>query len=364
MDKKIIPLREKIDAIDKQLLALMNQRACYAQEIGHLKKEIQSPVFHPQREEQVIRDLMAVNPGPLNNQSIEPIWREIMSACRALEQAVRVAFLGPQGNFTQEAAVAYFGSSVEFEPCASIDAIFKAVSNENCRFGVIPIENSTEGVVTRSLDLLQQSSLKIVGEVGLKISHNLLSLNDHLSEIKVVYAHPQALAQCHNWLLEHMPQAQRQAVASNAEGARLASLDPQAAAVASEHAAGYFKLQVVAQGIQDASNNRTRFVVLARHDELQPEFSEGGTACTSVVVSVPNLPGAVCDLLAPLKAHQVSLTRFESRPARSDQWEYFFYMDIAGHAKEPAVAQALEEVRRICTFFKLLGSYSVRREFV
>lgn len=362
MDNQIPQLRDEIDELDRQLLDLLNQRARLAQQIGEIKKEVCSPVFHPEREAQVIQSLVAANQGPLRAQSIAPIWREIMSACRSLEQVIRVAFLGPVGTFSEQAALEYFGSSAEFEACPDIDAIFRAVSNENCRFGIVPIENSTEGVVTRSLDLLQQASLKIVGEVGLRIRHNLLSLQGKLDEIEVIYAHPQALAQCQNWLTAHVPQARRQAVSSNAEGARLAASEPMAAAVSSERAAGIFGLQVVARGIQDASNNRTRFVVLANNSELQPEFSDQAAACTSVVVSVPNKPGAVYDLLAPLKAHEVSLTRFESRPARSDQWEYFFYMDIAGHIGQPAVAQALQDVREICSFYKLLGSYIVSRE--
>lgn len=362
MDKEIKNLRSQIDAIDLELLQLLNRRAALAQQIGELKKELQSPIFHPQRENQVIEALSKSNPGPIKDESIAPIWREIMSACRALEQTIRVAFLGPQGTFTEEAAISYFGCSVEFEPCNDIDAIFKAVSNGNCRFGVVPVENSTEGVVTRSLDLLQQEPLKIVGEVSLRVRHQLLALQNDLHKITTVYAHPQALAQCQNWLTQHIPHAKRQAVSSNAEGARLASMDPTAAAIASERTAGFFQLHVVMPGIQDVSSNRTRFVILAQKEELQPPYSDDDISCTSIVVSVPNIPGAVHDLLAPLKAHKVSLTRFESRPAKSDQWEYFFYMDVVGHASQPSVAKALEDVRQICTFYKVLGSYFVRRE--
>lgn len=363
MDKKQIDsLRNQIDGLDRQLLDLLNARAQLAQEIGHVKKESCSPVFHPQREAQVIADLMAINAGPLRAQSIGPIWREIMSACRSLEQVIRVAFLGPAGSFTEQAVLNYFGSGVELEPCTSLDAIFQVVDSENCRFGVVPIENSTEGVVTRSLDLLQQTPLKIVGEVGLRIRHNLLALQEKPEHIEVVYAHPQALAQCQGWLSAHVPLAKREAVSSNAEGARLAALDSKAGAIASARAASLMGLQIVAQGIQDVSSNRTRFAVLAQHHEVQPPFTDQTPTCTSVVVSVANRPGAVHDLLAPLKKYGVTLTRFESRPARSDQWEYFFYMDIDGHVGRPEVAQALEEVRQMCSFYKLLGSYAVHRE--
>lgn len=354
--------RSQIDALDKELLELLNQRAEAASHIGEIKKLTTSAVFHPQRERQVIQNLVSHNRGPLSEQSIEAIWREVMSACRSLEQVIQVAFLGPQGSYSEEAAISHFGSSVVFQPCPDVESVFKAVENGNCYYGVAAVENSTEGVVTQVLDLLQKTPLKIIGEVSLKIRHSLLRKEASLENIEVVYAHTQALAQCQQWLSKNLPNAKRQAVASNSFGAKLASEDPCAAAIASQRAATAYGLHTLVQNIQDISHNRTRFVVLAPSSEPQRAYEEGTPVCTSLVVSVPNRPGAVYDLLAPLKKHQVSLSRFESRPAKSEQWEYFFYMDIEGHIEQPSVASAVEEVRQICTFFKLLGSYPIEQE--
>lgn len=362
MDKNINTFRQEIDAIDLQLLQLLNRRAQCAQEIGEIKKLTGSPVFHPEREKQVIENLTLANTGPILNTSISFIWQEIMSACRALEQTIQVAFLGPEGTFTHEAAISFFGQSAVFEPCTTIDAVFKAVSNENCRFGIIPIENSTEGSVNRALDLLQQSSLKIIGELRLDIHHQLLSIDSDLYHIKTVYAHPQALAQCQLWLAENLPNAIKQAVNSNAEGALLASQTPHTAAIAGKNAAQIYQLHILSQGIQDTQYNKTRFVILARQKESQVPPSTVESSMTSLVVSVPNKPGALHDLLVPLKKHQVTLTRLESRPAKSEHWDYFFYMDIEGHLEHPPVKQAIEEMEKICSFFKILGSYCVRKE--
>jgi chorismate mutase/prephenate dehydratase len=349
-------LRVQIDAMDRQLLGLLNQRAQLAQQVGKVKERDGSPVFRPDREAAVIDGLKQVNEGPLKNDSIAPIWREIMSACRALETRMRVAFLGPVGTFSEQATLNYFGSSVDGLPCASIDDVFKAVEAGAVNFGVVPIENSTEGVVARSLDLLLQSPLTLVGETSLLVQHNLLRLTPALEGIQTVVAHPQALAQCQAWLSKHLPQAERRPVASNAEGARLAGTDASLAALASERAATMYGLHVVRAAVQDEAHNRTRFVIISRSDRAPPVAATGHD-CTSVVVSVDNRPGAVHDMLVPLKQHSVSMTRFESRPARSGQWEYLFYMDLAGHATDDAVAMVLQDLRGQCTFFKLLGSF-------
>ncbi|MEY4427493.1 MAG: hypothetical protein RLZZ182_182 [Pseudomonadota bacterium] len=349
-------LRVRIDSVDRQLLSLLNQRARLAQAVGEVKKIDGSPVFRPDREIQVIEGLKQANPGPVLPDSIAPIWREIMSACRALESKQRVAFLGPVGTFTEQAALKYFGSSIEPVLCASFDEVFRATEAGSADFGVVAIENSTEGVVARSLDLLLQSPLVVVGETSLLVRHNLLRSTPSLAGITSVAAHPQALAQCQNWLSQHLPQAERHAVSSNAEGARLAAADPSVAALASERAATMFGLHVVQAAVQDEAHNRTRFVVLTR-PERQPPSAPTGHDCTSLIVSVPNRPGAMHDLLVPLKQHGVSMTRFESRPARSGQWEYVFYIDLAGHQQEPAVAAALGELQAQSSMFKLLGSF-------
>lgn len=356
VNEALASLRVQIDAMDRQLLGLLNQRAQLAQQVGKVKERDGSPVFRPDREAAVIDGLKKDNAGPLKNDSIAPIWREIMSACRALETRMRVAFLGPVGTFSEQAMLNYFGSSIDGLPCATIDDVFKAVEAGSVNFGVAPIENSTEGVVARSLDLLLQSPLTLVGETSLLVQHNLLRSAPSLEGIQTVVAHPQALAQCQGWLSKHLPQAERRPVSSNAEGALLASSDTTMAALASERAASMYGLHVVRAAVQDEAHNRTRFVIISRNDRA-PQVMPTGHDCTSVVVSVDNKPGAVHDMLVPLKQHGVSMTRFESRPAKSGQWEYLFYIDLAGHAQDDAVAKVLQDLRTQCTFFKCLGSF-------
>ena len=351
-------LRAQIDALDLKLLATLNERASLALAVGELKKAQGSVVFRPEREAQVIDGLKRANPGPLRADSVAPIWREVMSACRALETPTRVAFLGPAGTFSEEAALGYFGSSIVRLPCASFDEVLHATLAGAADFGVVPVENSTEGVVARSLDLFLTTPLFIVGETNLIVRHNLLRRENSLDAIAAVCAHPQALAQCHGWLANHLPHAERRPVASNAEGARIAAADPTLAAIASERAGSEFGLHVVAPAIQDDAHNRTRFAILA-DPQRHPRPSACGHDCTSLVVSVPNRPGAVHDMLVPLKQHGVSMSRFESRPARSGQWEYYFYIDIQGHPDEPHVAAALQGLRSVCAFFKLLGTYPI-----
>ncbi len=354
----LLSLRTQIDAVDRDLLALLNRRAALAQEVGEVKKREGSVAFRPEREAQVIDGLKATNPGPLNGDSVAPIWREIMSACRALETPTRVAYLGPAGTFSELAALGFFGSSIVQVPCTSIDEVFRATAAGAADFGVVPVENSTEGVVARSLDLFLTTPLFIIGETSLFVRHNLLRKQASLDGIQAVCAHPQALAQCHGWLAHHLPQVERRPVASNAEGARLAGLDGTLAAVASDRAASEYGLHVVAPAIQDDAHNRTRFAIVT-HPERHPQPQASGHDCTSLVVSVINRPGAVHDMLVPLKAHGVSMSRFESRPARSGQWEYYFYIDLQGHPNQPHVAAALQELRGVCAFFKLLGTYPI-----
>ncbi len=358
MAKTLPQLRVQIDALDLELLALLNQRAALAHEVGEIKRIDRSPVFRPERETQVIHRLQTHNPGPIKSTSLAVIWREIMSACRALESVQRVAYLGPVGTFSEQAAQQYFGSSMEPVLCVNLDEVFRATTAGGAEFGVVPIENSTEGVISRSLDLLLNSPLHIVGETSLLVRHNLLRLTPTLADIEVVCAHPQALAQCQDWLSTHLPQAERRAASSNAEGARLAATNPAWAAIASTRAGSEFGLHVVSQAIQDDAFNRTRFAVVCLPQTL-PAPQASGNDCVSLIVSVPNQPGAVHDLLVPLKTHGVSMTRFESRPARSGQWDYYFYIDIQGHPSQPHVALALAELQTLCAFYKVLGTYRV-----
>jgi len=351
-------VRARIDAVDRELLALLNRRATLAQEVGTIKQRDGGPVFRPEREAQVIEGLKSANAGPLPRDAVAPIWREIMSACRALETPTRVAYLGPAGTFSELAALGFFGSTIAGQPCPSIDEVFRATSAGSVDFGVVPVENSTEGVIARSLDLFLATPLVIVGETSLAVEHNLLRRTAGIDGITAVCAHPQALAQCHAWLSAHLPNVERRPVSSNAEGARLAAGDASIAGIASRHAATEYRLETVASAIQDDPHNRTRFAIVA-HPDRQPQPRASGHDRTSLVVSVPNRPGAVHDILVPLKQHGVSMTRFESRPARSGQWEYYFYIDLQGHPDEPEVAAALSELRALCAFFRPLGAYPV-----
>ncbi len=358
MSASLADLRAQIDALDRQLLDLLNQRAKVAQEVGEVKKREGSPFFRPDRVAQVIEHIQKTNQGPLKSEHVEAVWREIMSACLALEAPVRVAYLGPAGTFSEQAALQFFGASIEHVPCISIDEVFRATAAGSASYGVVPVENSTEGVVSRSLDLFLHSPLHIVGEISLMVRHNLLRLSDSLENIEVVLAHPQALAQCQGWLTTHLPDVERRAVSSNAEGARLASTHPAWAGIASDRAATQFGLHTAAHAIQDDAFNRTRFAVVCLPQTL-PSPPPSGKDCVSLVVSVPNRPGAVHDILVPLKTHGVSMTRFESRPARSGQWEYYFYIDLQGHPSQPAVQAALVDLQQLCAFYKVLGTYPV-----
>ncbi len=348
-------LRIDIDAVDQQLLTLLNQRAGLAHEVGEVKKLDGSPVFRPDREAQVIAKMQATG-SKLKPEGIAAIWREVMSACRALEEPQQVAFLGPKGTYSEEAAQQFFGSSMGSLPCQSIDEVFRATASGSAEFGVVPIENSTEGVIARTMDLLLASNVHIVGNVSLMVRHNLLRQSESMDGISVVYGHPQALAQCQAWLSKHLPHAERRVASSNAEGARQATLDKASAAIASSRAGVEFGLQTVAKAIQDEVHNRTRFAVICRPD-VMPLPEPTGNDAVSLVVSVKNQPGALHDLLVPMKTHGVSMTRFESRPARSAQWEYNFYIDLVGHISDESVAAALAELQTRCAFYKVLGCY-------
>ena len=351
-------LRQRIDGVDQALLQLLNQRARIAQQVGELKKREGTPFFRPDRVAQVIEQIQAANPGPLKSQHVAAVWREIMSACLALESPQRVAVLGPQGTFCEQAAIEFFGGAADLVHCANFDEVFHATAAGSAQYGVVGVENSTEGMVTRSLDLFLHTPTHVVGEVSLLVRHNLLRLVPSADGIEAVLAHPQALAQCHAWLAKHLPHAERRPVSSNAEGARLAATNPAWSGLASERAATQFGLHIVAHAIQDDAYNRTRFAIICLPQTMATP-APSGRDCTSLVVSVPNRPGAVHDLLAPLKAHGVSMTRFESRPARTGQWEYYYYIDIDGHPQQPAVARALDELKRLCAFYKVLGAYPV-----
>ena len=351
-EQRLAPIRNQIDSLDAQILDLLTKRAQAAQEVGHIKGGFSSPVFRPERERQVVTRLQEMNVGPLFPDGIAAIWREVMSACRALEARQIIAYLGPVGTFSEQAAQTYFGHSIAGLSCNSIDEVFKAVEKGAAQFGVVPVENSSEGAISRTLDLLLDSPLHISGEVVLPIHHHLLTKSGKLDGVLTVCAHAQALAQCQQWLSEHVPQLKRQAVSSNAEAARMAASDPSIAAIAGEPAQVAYSLQAVASQIQDDPHNRTRFVVIGSN-----ECQATGCDQTSLVLSVDNQPGAVHRLLEPLAKHGVSMNRLESRPARKGTWEYHFYIDIAGHTEDVRVAKALDELKATAAFYKNLGSY-------
>ena len=352
LNSRLKPLRDRIDEIDAQLIALLNQRAAIALEVGEVKKHYNAPVFRPEREQQVIARLQSMSAGPLVDEHISAIWREIMAASRALERPIMTAFLGPAGTYSEEAMHEYFGHSIEGLPCLSIDEVFRAVEAGAAEFGVVPAENSSEGAVSRTLDLLLQTQLSIGGEIALPIHHNLLTQSGGLDGVTRVCAHAQALAQCQRWLATHLPHLERQAVSSNAEAARIAAADAGVAAIAGDRAAARYGLQAAYTLIQDDPHNRTRFVVIGR-----APAGQSGLDQTSLIVSVKNEPGAVFKLLEPLARHGVSMTRFESRPARVGTWEYYFYIDVEGHREDAPVAAALAELEKKAAFLKILGSY-------
>jgi len=352
MDERLQQVRDAIDAIDLQLVERLNERARLVAEVGRIKQGSGAPIFQPEREAEVVRRVVAASTGPLPGPALEAIYREIMSAARAIQRPLTVAYLGPQGTFSELATLKRFGSSAQLQSCASIDEVFRAAESERVDFAVVPVENSSEGAVSRSLDLLLGTSLQIVAEVSVPVHLHLLTLPGTLAGVTRVLAHPQALGQCVAWLNLNAPGLERVSVASNAEAARQASLEPTAAAIAGDQAAVRYGLQTVAPLIQDDAHNRTRFVVLGRHGGRP-----SGADKTSLILSVANRAGAVYEMLAPLARHGVSMTRFESRPARNGAWEYHFFVDVEGHATDAPIAAALRELQQTCAFFRCLGSY-------
>jgi chorismate mutase/prephenate dehydratase len=310
--------------------------------------------YRPEREAQVLRQARARNAGPLRDEEVLRLFREIMSACLAQQEPLKVAFLGPEGTFTQTAVLNHFGHSVRALPLGSIDEVFHEVEAASADFGVVPIENSTEGSVNNTLDRFLTSPLKICGEVELRIRHHLMGMMTALSRVVRVCSHPQSLAQCRQWLEEHLPGVEQVPVSSNAEGARRARDEKGSAAIAGETAAEVYGLKVLAAEIEDRADNTTRFLVLGRK-----LFAPSGDDRTTLIVSVghTDAPGALYRLLEPLARHRVSLTRIESRPSRRRKWDYVFFMDLEGHADEPHVARALLALKKRASLFRLLGSY-------
>ncbi len=342
--------RAAIDALDEKIAALLNERANHAAAIGKLKAD--GGAYRPEREAEVLRRIALANRGPLASEALAHLFTEIISACRALEQPLSVAYLGPQGTFSEMALAKQFGASVAAQPCGSIDEVFRAAETGAAQYAVVPVENSTDGAIGRTLDLLLATPLKICAEVVLRVQQNLMAKRASMKSIRKVYSHPQSLAQCHGWLSQNLPGARRVPLASNAEAARVAAKEAGAAAIGPEIAAARYGLKLLARSIEDDPKNRTRFLVLGSHDA-----GPSGADRTSLVMSAHNRPGAVHELIAPFAADGVSMTRLESRPARTGQWEYYFYVDIEGHQKDEKVAKAVAELRDKAPFVKVFGSY-------
>jgi len=347
-------LRDEIDSIDERLLQLISRRVEIAQEVAHTKLAAgeSASFYRPEREAEVLNRIRELNQGPLTSEEVVRLFREIMSTCLAKEKPLNVAFLGPEGTFTQTAAIKHFGHAVVTRPHDSISQIFREVESGESDFGVVPIENSTEGVITHTVDTFLESSLKICGEVELRIHHHLLARGDDLSAIKKIVSHQQSLGQCRRWLETHMPAVETESVSSNAEAARIASEDDSVAAIAGITAADIYKLTTLARNIEDNPDNTTRFLVIGK---LEPQPT--GNDKTSLLMTTRNQSGALSKLLMPLARHDVSMTRIESRPSRTGLWEYIFFVDIEGHRNDEKVVAALQEMRQEAAFLKWLGSY-------
>ena len=349
-DEQLKQHRDAIDSIDAQILELINARAEHARRIGEIKGG--GVMYRPEREAQVLRRIKELNRGPLPDELAARLFREIMSACLSLERPLQVAFLGPLGTFTESAAVKHFGHAALLSPCRSIDEVFRATEAGQSDFAVVPVENSTEGAVGRTLDLMTQTPLKVCGEVVLRIHQHLLRKIPSLEGVQRVYSHSQSLGQCHEWLNANLPQVERIPCTSNAEAARLASLDETSAAIAGESAAERYELAKVATNIEDEPNNTTRFLVLGQQDS-----PASGKDKTSLLMTAKNQAGAMHDLLAPLAKNGVSMSKFESRPAKGGSWEYVFFVDIDGHHDIEPVKSALKDLREHAVMLRVLGSY-------
>jgi len=356
LQKALAGVRTEIDSIDSELLHLLNQRARCAQKVGEIKAAHGEAghIYRPEREAQVLRRLQETNPGPLPSENITFFFREVMSACLSLEEPLGIAYLGPLGSFTGSAATKHFGHAARLLPQSSIDDVFREVESGHAHYAVVPVENSTEGAVGRSMDLLLATPLKICGEVVLRIHQNLLSNETDLSKITKVYSHAQSLAQCHEWLNRNLPGIPRISVSSNSLAAQMVAEESGVAAIAGEAAAERFNLPKLATNIEDEPNNTTRFLVLGKHDA-----GPSGRDKTSLIMSAQNRTGALHELLLPFSHAGVSLSRLESRPARHALWEYVFYVDIDGHREDPAVKAALDELASRAAYLKILGSYPV-----
>lgn len=363
MTDKLLQLRHRIDALDSEILQRLNERAKCAEEVAIAKKASSSEgeevcFYRPEREAQVLTRMQEENTGPLKNEQITKIYRDIISSCLALEECLRVAYLGPEGTFTQSAVKKHFGKWITTSPQGSIAHVFQEVTTGRAHFGVVPIENSTGGVITHTLDMFINSPLNICGEVQLPIHQNLMSLNSDKEDwkdsntIQRIYSHQQSLSQCKNWLANNLPKAEQIPVSSNAEAARMAGKDKSAAAVAGKAAAEIYKLNILQKNIEDLTNNTTRFMIIGNQ-----AVPASGNDKTSLMISAKNKPGALFNLLKPLAEHDLDMSRIESRPSQNKNWEYIFFLEIDGHSEDVEVKKALSELNQHADLLRILGSY-------
>lgn len=344
-------LRQKIDKIDKQIIALLNQRTNHTLSIGDLKKKANKGIYSPDRENYILRRLKKISKGPLPKVALESIYREIMSSALSLEKPLEIAYLGPKATFTHLAALKKFGSQVKYVACDSIGDVFLEVQKGSCDYGVVPIENSIEGAVTHTLDMLMDCPLNICSEIILEISHNLLS-NYRKEAITKIYSNPQVFAQCRIWIERNLPKAEKIEVSSTARAAELCKRQRNSSCIASLLAAKEYGLKVVARDIEDSPHNVTRFLVIGKYD-----VPATGQDKTSIMFSIKDRVGALHDMLLPFKRYKINLTKIESRPSKKKAWDYYFFVDLGGHHQDTNVKKAIKELEEKCTFLKILGSY-------
>lgn len=345
--------REKIDSLDEQIVELLNERYRTVIEVGNWKKNKNSAIYVPEREKQVLDRLCALNAGPMSNSTLRAIYREVMSGALSLEYPLKVAYLGPEATFTHLAAMSKFGRSVGYIPESGTEKIFEAVSSGAVEYGCVPVENSTEGVVNYTLDMFLESDVKICAEINMRVHHCLIG-NCAMSSIRKVYAHSQTLSQCRFWLRENLRGVELVETTSNTRAAEMASREEYAAAIAASLASEVYSLNILCPNIEDNPNNTTRFLVISRPDAVSKPTGEDKT---SICFSIKDRVGALYDSLVPFKNEEITLTMIESRPSKQENWEYFFFIDLLGHVKDEKVASALEELEKITSSMRILGSY-------
>lgn len=343
--------RQAIDRLDEQIVHLLNERTRHVLEIGQIKLKAGEEIYAPHRERAVLQRVTRKNKGPITNDGLRAIYREIMSSALSLEKTLTIAYLGPQATFTHQAAIKRFGASLRYAPQKTISDVFSEVSKHRADYGVVPVENSTEGVVTHTLDMFVDSDLKIVAQVVLRISHCLAGKGTR-EQIRKLYVHPQTLAQCRGWIQRNLPHAELVESSSNARSAELAAKEKSAAALCGELAASQYGVPILEHDLQDNAANATRFLVLGR--QCGPP---SGQDRTSVMFSIRDEVGALHKALAPFRRFRINMTKIESRPSKRKAWEYFFFVDCDGHAEQPKVAKAIELLGHHCSFVKVLGSY-------